>query len=165
MQPLLLQNTRRRFPNRRVPNRKTISGSFRTLRETGKLPSINTYRDRPAQNNVDMEEAIIMASERSPGVSTRRLSRQFAVSQSEVWRTLRKNSMFPYHKQQVQSTQPTDPPLRLEFCNWLIRNRQHHRTFLFTDEAQFTRDGVNNLHNEHTWAEGNPHSTIVRDLV
>ncbi|KAG8309111.1 hypothetical protein J6590_093806 [Homalodisca vitripennis] len=102
---------RRRFPNRRVPNPKTISGSFRTLRVTGKLPSINNYRDRPAQNNVDMEEAIIMATERSPGVSTRRLSRRFAMSQSEVWRTLRKNSMFPYHKQQVQSIQPTDPPL------------------------------------------------------
>ncbi|KAG8274851.1 hypothetical protein J6590_098719 [Homalodisca vitripennis] len=61
------------FPNRRVPNPKTISGTFRTLRETGNFPSINTHRDRPAQNNVNIEEAIIVAAQRRPGVCTRRL--------------------------------------------------------------------------------------------
>ncbi|KAG8300693.1 hypothetical protein J6590_070721 [Homalodisca vitripennis] len=68
----------RRFPNRRVPNLKT----FRTLKETGNLPNIINRRDRPAQNNVIIEEVIIAATQRSPGVSTRRLSRRFAVSQS-----------------------------------------------------------------------------------
>ena len=32
---------------------------------------------------------------------------------------------------------------------------------LFTDEASFTRDGVNNLRNVHTWAQRNPHATCV----
>ncbi|KAF2904966.1 hypothetical protein ILUMI_01209 [Ignelater luminosus] len=30
---------------------------------------------------------------------------------------------------------------------------------LFTDEACFTRKGVTNLHNEHVYAEENPHAT------
>lgn len=154
----------RRFPNRRVPNPKTISGTFHTLRETGTLPSISTHHNRPAQNYVNMEETIIVDTQRSPGVSIRRLSKRFVVSQSMVWRILCNNNMSPYHKQKVQNIQPTDPPLRLEFCNWLIMNRQLHRFILFTDEAQFTRDGINNLRNQHTWAEDNPHSTIERNF-
>ena len=31
----------------------------------------------------------------------------------------------------------------------------------FTDEASFTRDGINNLRNVHTWAHRNPHATCV----
>lgn len=31
---------------------------------------------------------------------------------------------------------------------------------MFTDEAQFTRDGVNNCHNEHRWSDENPHATV-----
>jgi hypothetical protein len=32
---------------------------------------------------------------------------------------------------------------------------------LFTDEATFTRDGVNNSRNVHTWSHYNPHETTV----
>ena len=32
---------------------------------------------------------------------------------------------------------------------------------LFTDEAQFTRNGINNTRNSHMWAEKKPHATIV----
>ena len=31
---------------------------------------------------------------------------------------------------------------------------------MFTDEAQFNRDGVNNTHNSHVWADENPHATV-----
>ena len=32
---------------------------------------------------------------------------------------------------------------------------------LLTDEASFTRDGINTLRNVHTWAHRNPHATCV----
>ena len=32
---------------------------------------------------------------------------------------------------------------------------------LFTDEASFTRDGINNSRNLHTWSHDNPHETSV----
>ena len=43
------------------------------------------------------------------------------------------------------------------FPNRRIPNgsRQLHRYIMFTDEAQFNRDGVNNTHNSHVWADEN----------
>jgi hypothetical protein len=31
---------------------------------------------------------------------------------------------------------------------------------MFTDESLFNRDGVNNTHNSHVWADGNPHANM-----
>ena len=39
--------------------------------------------------------------------------------------------------------------------------RQLLGVILFTDEASFTRDGVNNSRNVHTWSQDNPHETTV----
>ena len=49
---------------------------------------------------------------------------------------------------------------RLEFCKWLNGSRKLHRYILFTHEAQFNHDGVNNTHNSHVWADENPHVTM-----
>ena len=35
-----------------------------------------------------------------------------------------------------------------------------HSYILFTDAAQFNRDGVSNTHNSHVWADENPHATV-----
>jgi hypothetical protein len=48
----------------------------------------------------------------------------------------------------------------LEFCKWLSDSRQLHRYILFTDDAQFNRDGVNKTHNSHVWLDENPHATV-----
>jgi len=48
----------------------------------------------------------------------------------------------------------------VDFCKWLNGSRQLHRYTPFTDEAQLNRDGVNNTHNSHVWADGNPHATV-----
>lgn len=150
-----------RYPNRKIPDPKTISGTFRTLRETGSLPSIRTNYERAVQHD---DAIVINAVLRSPGVSTRRLSRRLGVSQSMVWMTLNKNNFYPFHQQKVQHLHPGDGPLRLQFCNFLNRNQQLYKRILFTDEAQFTRDGVNNSHNEHSWADENPHEVVERNF-
>jgi len=49
---------------------------------------------------------------------------------------------------------------RLEFWKWLNGSRQLHRYILFTDEEQLNRDGVNNTHNSHMWADENPHAIV-----
>lgn len=41
--------------------------------------------------------------------------------------------------------------LQIKICNVFI---------LYTDEAQFTGDGINNLCNEHAWTEVNPNMTV-----
>ena len=35
---------------------------------------------------------------------------------------------------------------------------------LFTDEGSFTRDGINNSRNVHTWSHENPHETRVTNF-
>ena len=62
--------------------------------------------------------------------------------------------------QRVQHLRPGDFAERLNFCKWLNGSRQLHRYIMFTDEAQFNRDGVNNTHNSHVWADENPHATV-----
>jgi hypothetical protein len=73
-----------------------------------------------------------------------------------VFSTLHAEGMYPYHVQRVQHLGPGDFAERMEFCKWLNASCQLHRYILFTDEAQFNRDGVNNTHNCHVWADGNP---------
>jgi len=61
--------------------------------------------------------------------------------------------IYPYHVQRVQHLGPGDFAQRQEFCKWLNGSRQLHRYVLFTDEAQFSRDGVNNTHNAYVRAD------------
>jgi len=68
--------------------------------------------------------------------------------------------MYPYHVQREQHLRPGEFAERLEFCKWLNGSRELHGYILFTDESQFNRDGVNNTHNSHMWADENPHATL-----
>ena len=77
-----------------------------------------------------------------------------------MWRTLHAEGMYPYHVQRVQYLGPGNFAERLEFCKWLNGSRQLHRYSLFTGETQFNRDGVNNTHKYHVWADENPHVTV-----
>lgn len=48
---------------------------------------------------------------------------------------------------------PVDFLPRITLCQWLLNRCIQHSLFLcnilFTDEASFTRDGINNFHNNH----------------
>jgi hypothetical protein len=59
---------------------------------------------------------------------------------------------------------PSDYPARLQFCQWLLQRCTVQPPFLssilFTDEAGFCRDGIINFHNNHFWADVNPHGTM-----
>lgn len=159
-----VQEYRQRYPHRRIPSARTFSATFLTLRETGSLPSAKFHYDRFRQHDVVLEENILSAVERSPGISTRRISKRFRTTQSKVWRILNNNNLYPFHKQKIQHLHPGDDVHRLEYCNWISTHRRLYKYILFTDESQFTRDGINNLRNQHTWAEVNPHTTIERNF-
>ena len=72
--------------------------------------------------------------QRSPTISTRRLSTRLGVSQTRVWRTLHEDGLYPLHPQRVQNIHPG----KSEFCDWLHSNRQLLQLILFTDEVIFT---------------------------
>ena len=46
----------------------------------------------------------------------------------------------------------------MDLCQWVIANCRLIPFILFTNEASFTRDGINNTHNSHWWSDKNPHA-------
>ena len=50
--------------------------------------------------------------------------------------------------------------MHLEFCHWLHNNRQLLPLILYTDEANFTHNRINNKRNSHSWSHENPHGTV-----
>ena len=130
------------------------------MRDTGTLPGVRIAAERDVNEGFDEEETIVQVVHSSPRASMRRNARRLRVPHTRVWRTLHAEDMYPYHVQRVQRLGPGDFAQRLEFCRWLNGSRQLHLYILFTDEAQFNRDGVSNTHNSHVWADENPHATV-----
>lgn len=149
----------RRFPNRRVPNHQTFTSVFQHVRDHGSFPNVSTRSDRPMQLNVNEQENILQMVERSPQLSTRRICSRTGIPRMSVWRTLHNALLYPFHNQKVQHLEPGDFALRLNFCQWLQEYPQLVPFILFSDESQFTRDGVNNTRNSHLWSDENPHGT------
>lgn len=155
------QRYRELYPNRRIPHHHVFRNTFRRLRETG---SVSTRRPdagaRPVRTVV-VDERILEAVRNDPSISIRRLSLQFNVSTHKIFHVLHAENLYPYHHTPVQELLPDDLEGRLEFCNWLLERNLDDNDFisriLWTDESQFTRDGITNFHNLHTWAEENPH--------
>ena len=72
--------------------------------------------------------------------------------------------LYPYHDQSVQHLEPGDNAQRMDLCNWIKAHPELLSVILFSDEASYTRDGVNNLRNVHTWSHDNPHETSVTNF-
>lgn len=153
-----VEEYRRRFPNRQIPNRQVFTDLHNRLRETGSVVKVKP--DGVMKTPVQVEEAVIQSVLRSPGTSVRRVSRQQIVSTSQTWRILSNEGLYPYHLQKVQALHPGDNVARTQFCRWVAANRRLVKLILFTDEAQFTRNGINNTKNTHIWAEDNPNATV-----
>ena len=60
---------------------------------------------------------------------------------------LREEDFHPYHHQTVQHLEPGDDAQHMDFCQWIQAHPELLGIILFTDEASFTRDGVNNSRN------------------
>jgi hypothetical protein len=59
---------------------------------------------------------------------------------------------------------PRDSAMCLECCYWLHNTRQLLSLILFTDEATFICNRVNNTCNSHWWSRDNPHSTVEKNF-
>lgn len=157
---------RERYPNRRIPNHQTFAAIERRLRETGSFtPLTANYGRQRAIRTPEVEEQILERIAEDPKLSTRRLGLEVGVSKDVVHRTLKEQQLHSYHIQKVQDLLAPDLDQRLDFCRFITEQRQQDVNFakhiLFTDEACFTRSGVTNLHNEHVYADENPHATKV----
>ena len=102
--------------------------------------------------------------QRSPRLSTHRMASRISVSRMQVWRTLHEEDLYPYHHQRVQHLGPGDNAQRMDVYRWITVHPELLSVILFTDEASFTRDSLNNSRNVHTWSHENPHETRVTNF-
>jgi len=65
-----------------------------------------------------------------------------------------------YRHDQSIDLEPLDMCSPLQLCLWINSNSHMIRNILFTDEALFTRDGVNTTRNSHLWDRDNPQGTV-----
>lgn len=156
-----------RYPQRRTPSKNIFEHIVRRLRETGCLKPVKADSGRTRfRRTVQVEEAVLNSVERDPNISTRIISNELGnISQPSVVRVLQEQQLKPYHFTRVQELLPTDYGPREVFCQWFLHQLQNDRRFskrvLFTDEASFTRRGIVNFHNYHSWAEENPHALRI----
>ena len=141
-----VEEYRLRYPRRRIPDRRVFT-RVHHLREKDSFPSVNRHGERQVQRNVEDDEQIIDMVQGSPRTSTRRISAPLCIPRMRVWRTLFIEGLYPYNIQRVQHLESADMCSRLGLCRWINSNPRVIRNVLFTDEANFTHDGVNNTRN------------------
>jgi len=153
----------RRFPDHRIPSRGVFSRIHQTMRETGCLPSVAVQSEREVVPLINTWENILEMVQRSPRLSTRRIASRIGVSRLQVWRTLHEEDLHPYHDHRVH-LEPGDPAQCMDLCQWITAYPELLSVILFTDEASFTWDSINNSRNSHMWSHDNPHETSVTKL-
>lgn len=155
------------FPNRQIPDPRIFERIHRRLRETGQLAParIDAGGLAVSVRNVNISDVVIQRVRDNPETSTRLLATELGVSRMTVWRIIHDAGYYPYHFQRVQALYPGDRIQRLNFCRWFLNqprigNENFASLILFTDESEFTRNGINNFHNRHLYDIENPHGTI-----
>lgn len=154
-----------RFPQRIVPDARTFSSVHRRLREKGCFkPDHHLKGAQRTARTEETEIAVLNSVEQNPEISSRKIASNLNISHILVWRILHDFLLYPYHIQRVQALLPRDLPFRINFCQWFIQkiveNPLFDREVLFTDEANFSRNAIRNFHNNHFWAEENPHTIV-----
>lgn len=165
---LAARRYRELFPNRnRFPAGRTIAGAFRRAHEGDIIPHRGRDGGRVVAQRIPRREEVVIAEfDANPRSSSRVVGRLVGMSQSTVNRITRSENLRPYHLNPVQELRDGDPAQRLNFCRWVLQrfdeNPDFFYTVLFTDESNFDQSGVRNCHNEHFYADQNPHATRVR---
>lgn len=150
------------FPGRRVPHHTIFARLHQRLRENGTFKKQTADCGRPREvRTVQLEEAVLELIAESPETSTRKIANILNVSHFTVFKILKEQQLYPFHIQRVQALLPRDFFPRLFFCQWILHQIAQIPNFLngvlFTDEANFGRQCIRNFHNNHLWAEENPH--------
>lgn len=150
----------------RIPDYRIIHNLQARLLRGGQLvPDHNRGRFLHGELNYppELEALVLAAVEDNPCLSTRVLAIRFELPNNHqlIHKILKDNGMHPYHYRKVQDMrQPRDFINRLNFCNnMFILHRRHPNLFqyiLWTDECNFTPNGLFNSKNFVEWHDLNP---------
>lgn len=151
---------RNRHPLRDVPTRKIFKKLIDNLRTCGSFRRKKQKKPRKCDINVDI--AILTYFEGTPDASIRDAVRDIPdVSHGTIQNVLKKYKYKCYRNAHLaQALHQGDNIRRLEFCNWLkekINSDRHFLEFIiFSDETQFSNNGMYNRKNHHFWSRQNP---------
>lgn len=153
-----------KFPNKNHPSPSTIFKAVAQLRKTGSfrcLPKKKKFED--IKSGIPVED-VLGYTFAHPQSSVRDISEACGLSKSQVWNILHTYGAYPYRPTLGQELMAGDKERRFDFCNFFLNEQNESPSFLsdilWTDECQFTRQGVVNTHNSHYWSLQNPH--IIR---
>lgn len=153
---------RRRFPTRRVPHHSTFVDTHRRFCEVG-LGKI--HRERVINLDLQTENRIMNLITEDPTLSSRAIARIVHVNYRLILKLWKRYGLHPFHHRKVQGLIENDGLARVTYCQRINQKLVEDPGFLdkvlWTDESMFTREGVFNSHNQHMWAEENPHSKRV----
>lgn len=158
-----------RFHNRRQTNHNVIRRLEQRMVESGLIvPTGAPDRGRPRTVLThQMEDDILNILENQATRSTRSIAQELGISRSTINEFGISEGYYPYHFTKVQALLPTDFPQRYNLCNWLLQRVAENNDFiskiLWTDEANFSRDGFFNQHNAHYYGQENPHAAFERN--
>lgn len=148
------------YPDRRQPHWNTFLNLHTSLVRYGSFKKIKNVRNRNINLNDaegDDEVNILAYFRANPTSSTRIAVQELGITRYKIMKVLKKHKMKPYKIRLVQNLQPLDLQKRMNFCNWVLNTgRQYLSHILWTDEANFHRNGVFNKHNCHFWDNVNP---------
>lgn len=148
---------KRRFPNRKLPSRSIFSRVHQRLRETGSFHKKSKKKAINQKPDGQQEDGEV---EDGPKVNDNQHSQENDATSLEIQQIIHRGSQYPYHFRHVQALQPEDYAARTDFCQWLVKNSYLVKKLLFTDEAQFTLEGITNCHNSYVWSYNNPYPTF-----
>ena len=154
-----------RYPNRQVPHPQTFQSIHSRLSEHGSFSKQSHLCGRKRSARIPaIEEEVLNIISDHPETSTRKIGTNFNISHQTIWRILKEQLLHPYHIQRVQALLPRDYPPRTAFAQWYLHMLTANNSFcskiLFTDEANFSKNAIMNFHNNHSWADENPHEIV-----
>lgn len=80
----------RRYPQRKLPNERTITNCYRRLRETGRTTSSLIDRGVTGRRAANIEQQIVSILRNDPSLSTRELAMRLNCSKTQVLTILKK---------------------------------------------------------------------------
>ncbi|GAA54382.1 hypothetical protein CLF_102678 [Clonorchis sinensis] len=72
--------------------------------------------------------------------------------------------LCPYHSTLLQNITEEDKEQRVTFANWLLGNEEIVPNILWSDETNFSVDGIINKHHCVIWSREAPHEYLIHDL-